>query len=163
HPRETRLAFPQEIAQPLRALTHRGLPDRLHMHRAVTATHSTRQRHMRPIRSELHTEALHAPRRRIRTPPSPQPRPERAPTLLPLIPNPQALTLERLDRAQQLPHTQNSALTRTKRERRISLRPLPTIIRAAILIRRQLHIQHVRIIARQRRLTPRRENLARIS
>src|SRR5699024_6896135 len=100
-----------------------------------TATHSTRQRHMQPIRSELHAEAPHTTRRRLTTTTSPQPRPKRTPTLLPLIPNPQALTLERLDRAQQLPHTQDRALTRTKRERRISLRPLPTIIRAAILIR----------------------------
>src|SRR5699024_12385571 len=93
---------------------------------------------------------------------SPQPRPKRTPTLLPLIPNPQSLTLERLDRAQQLPHTQNSALTRAGRERRISLRPLPAIIRASITISRQLHIHDISVITGQRRLTPHRENLARI-
>src|SRR5699024_9932247 len=163
HQRETRFTLHQEINQPLRAFTHRSLPNRLHMNRPITATHSTRHRHMRPIRSELHAEALHTTRTRVTTTTTPQPRPKRTPPLLPLIPNPQALTLERHGRPQQLPHTQDRALTRTKRERRISLRPLPTIVRAAILIRRQLHIQHVRIIARQRRLTPRRENLARIS
>src|SRR5699024_4541803 len=56
HQRETRFTLHQEINQPLRAFTHRSLPNRLHMNRPITATHSTRQRHMRPIRSELHAE-----------------------------------------------------------------------------------------------------------
>src|SRR5699024_5385706 len=93
---------------------------------------------------------------------SPQPRPTRTPTLLPLIPNPQSLTLKRLDTPQQLSHTQDRALTRAGRERRISFRPLPAIIRASITISRQLHIHDISVIARQRRLTPHRENLARI-
>src|SRR5699024_8562509 len=92
----------------------------------------------------------------------PQPRPERLTPLLPLIPNPQALTLERLDTPEQLPHTQNRALARTVRERRVSLPPRRPIIRVSVLLRRQLHIHHVRVITRQRSLTPHREHLARI-
>src|SRR5699024_7497645 len=100
-----------------------------------TATHSTRQRHMQPIRSELHAEAPHTTRRSLTTTTSPQPRPKRTPTLLPLIPTPQALTLERLDRAQQLSHTHDHTLTCTNRERRISIYPLRAIIQSATLIR----------------------------
>ena len=48
------------------------------------------------------------------------------------------------------------------RERRVSLPPRRPIIRVSVLVRRQLHIHHVRVIARQRSLTPHREHLARI-
>src|SRR5699024_9416985 len=107
-------------------------------------------------------ERTHTRLRRPRNTLPPQARPERLTPLLTLIPNPQALTLKRLDRPQQLPHTQNRALTRTVRERRVSPPPRRPIIRVRVLVRRQLHIHHIRIIPRQRSLTPHREHLARI-
>ena len=132
------------------------------MNAAVIGLHRARDSDMRAIRRELHAERADARLRRIRNTLPPQPRPERLTPLLPLIPNAQALTLERLDAPEQLPHTQNRALTRAMRERRVSLPPRRPIIRVSVLVRRQLHIHHVRIIARQRSLTPHREHLARI-
>ena len=117
---------------------------------------------MRAIRRELHPERADARLRRLRHTLPPQPRPERLAPLLPLIPNAQALTLERLDAPQQLPHTQNRTLARAMRERRVSLPPLRPIIRIRVPVRRQLHIHHVRVIARQRSLTPHREHFTRI-
>src|SRR5699024_10032884 len=62
HQRNPGLTLHHIITPPLRALPPRALPNRLHMTRPITATHSTRQRHVRPIRSELLAEALHATR-----------------------------------------------------------------------------------------------------
>src|SRR5699024_5085798 len=160
--RELAPALDQEIDQPLRALRHRCLTDRLDVNAAIVGLQRARDSNMRAIRRELHPERTHTRLRRLRNTLPPQPRPERLTPLLPLIPNPQALTLKRLDRPQQLPHTQNRALTRTVRERRVSLPPRRPIIRVSVLVRRQLHIHHVRVIARQRSLTPHREHLARI-
>src|SRR5690606_23515815 len=88
--------------------------------------------------------------------------PERLTPLLPLVPNPQAFTLKRLERPQQLPHTQNRALARPERERRIGLSPLFALTTMGSSVSRQLHVQHVRVITRQGGLTPKPEHLARI-
>src|SRR5699024_12748947 len=106
----------QEVNQPSRALRPRRLPDRLNMNPAIISLQRTRDSNMRPVRRELHPERTHTRLRRLRNALPPQARPERLTPLLTLIPNPQALTLKRLDRPQQLPHTQNRALTRTDRK-----------------------------------------------
>src|SRR5699024_6379032 len=116
--RELALALDQEVNQPLRAFRHGGLPDRLDVNAAIVGLQRARDSNMRPVRRELHPERAHARLRRLRNALPPQARPERLTPLLTLIPNPQALTLERLDTPEQLPHTQNRALTRTERERR---------------------------------------------
>src|SRR5699024_10867752 len=160
--RELAPALDQEIDQPLRALRHRCLTDRLDVNAAIVGLQRARDSNMRAIRRELHPERAHARLRRLRNTLPPQPRPERLTPLLPLIPDAQALAFERLDRPQQLPHAQDRALARAVRERRVSLPPRRPIIRVSVLVRRQLHIHHVRVIARQRSLTPHREHLARI-
>src|SRR5699024_4842612 len=132
--RELAPALDQEIDQPLRALRHRSLTNRLNMHPAIISLQRARNSNMRTIRRELHPKRTHTRLRRLRNTLPPQPRPERLTPLLPLIPNPQALTLERLDTPEQLPHTQNRALARTVRERRVSLPPRRPIIRVSVLL-----------------------------
>src|SRR5699024_4710210 len=156
------LALDQEVNQPLRAFRHGGLPDRLDVNPAIVSLQRARDSNMRPVRRELHPERTHTRLRRIRNTLPPQPRPERLTPLLTLIPNAHALARKSLDRPQQRPHTQNRALPRTVRERRVSLPPRRPIIRVSVLLRRQLHIHHVRVIARQCGLAPHREHLARI-
>src|SRR5699024_6340381 len=97
-------------------LRHRSLTNRLNMHPAIIGLQRARDSNMRTIRRELHPKRTHTTARRLRNTLPPQARPERLTPLLTLIPNPQALTLKRLDRPQQLPHTQNRALARAVRE-----------------------------------------------
>src|SRR5699024_1643875 len=118
------LALDQKVNQPLRALRHRSLTDRLNMNPAIISLQRTRNSNMRPIRRELHPERTHTRLRRLRNALPPQARPERLTPLLTLIPDAQALALERLHAPEQLPHTQNRALTSAEGERRVSLGPL---------------------------------------
>src|SRR5699024_6780001 len=154
------LALDQKVNQPLRALRHRSLTNRLNMHPAIIGLQRTRNSNMRTTGRELHTKRTHTRLRRLRNTLPPQARPERLTPLLTLIPNPQALTLKRLDRPQQLPHTQNRALTSAERERRVSLSPLRPVIRISLVIRRKLDIENIGVIPGKRGLTPQPEHLA---
>src|SRR5699024_2620560 len=88
------LALDQKVNQPLRALRHRSLTDRLNMNPAIISLQRTRNSNMRPIRRELHPERPHTRLRRLRHARPPLARPERLSPLLTLIPDAQALALE---------------------------------------------------------------------
>src|SRR5699024_9849737 len=60
------LALDQEIDQPLRALRHRCLPDRLDVNPAIVGLQRARDSDMRAIRRELHPERPHTRLRRLR-------------------------------------------------------------------------------------------------
>src|SRR5699024_6117850 len=146
-----------EINKPLRTLRHRCLTDRLDVHPAIVSLQRARDSNMRPVRRELHPKRPHARLRRLRNALPPQARPERLTPLLTLIPNPQALTLKRLDRPQQLPHTQNRALTSAEGERRVSLGPLRPVVGVRLVVSRTLHIENIGVIPGKRGLTPQPE------
>src|SRR5690625_4246942 len=120
--RSTTPPFHKEIHEPLRTLRHWGFTDALHMHAPIRGLQRPSNSDRRPIRRELHTKRPDTLIRGRGHPRLPRARNKGTLTTLPLIPNPQTLTLKALNRPQKLPHAQNRALTRAKRVLRIYLR-----------------------------------------